>query len=95
MNGGRTFLRPKRKLITEDKEMIVMAIECIESEVCIGCGTCVDSCPVDAIRMDEKDEKAFIKYHEDCMCCYACVFDCPVDAIYVSPDKPEPLMVGW
>jgi len=72
-----------------------MSIERIESELCNGCGICVNSCPMDVIRMDEKGKKAIIKYPEDCMCCDACEFDCPVDAIYVSPKKYAPLMVSW
>ena len=72
-----------------------MSIERIASAKCIGCGTCVDSCPLDVIRMDEKGEKAFIKYAEDCMNCSSCESDCPADAIYVSPDKYEPPMVAW
>ncbi|MBW1803016.1 MAG: 4Fe-4S binding protein [Deltaproteobacteria bacterium] len=30
-----------------------MAIEKIDLELCTGCGTCVNSCPVDVIRMPE------------------------------------------
>ena len=50
---------------------------------------------VDVMRMDEKGEKAVIKYVEDCMCCDACELDCPVEAIYVSPEKYNPIMVSW
>ena len=45
-----------------------MSIERIDAELCTGYGICVDSCPMDVIRMDEKGEKAVIKYHEDCYC---------------------------
>lgn len=72
-----------------------MSIERIDYELCTGCGTCVNSCPMDVIRMDEEGKRAIIKYPEECMCCDACEFDCPVDAIYVSPEKFEPLMVSW
>ena len=30
-------------------------------------GLCVNSCPMDVIRMDEEAEKAIIRYPEDCM----------------------------
>jgi NAD-dependent dihydropyrimidine dehydrogenase PreA subunit len=50
---------------------------------------------MDVISMDEKGEKAIIKYPEECMCCAYCELDCPVDAIYVSPEKHAPLMVSW
>lgn len=72
-----------------------MSIELIDPELCNGCGICVNSCPMDVIRVDEAGEKAIIKYPEDCMCCDACEYDCPVDAIYVSPEKYEPLLVSW
>ena len=72
-----------------------MSIERINHELCTWRGTCVNSCPMDVIRMDEEGKRAIIKYPEECMCCDACEFDCPVDAIYVSPEKFEPLMVSW
>ncbi len=72
-----------------------MSIERIDPELCSGCGTCVNSCPMDVIRMDEEGKKAIIKYPEDCMCCDYCEIDCPVNAVYVSPEKYAPLMVAW
>ena len=72
-----------------------MSIERIDPELCSGCGICINSCPVDVIRMDEAGKKAVIKYPEDCMCCGFCEYDCPKDAIYVSPEKCTPLMVSW
>jgi len=72
-----------------------MSIEQIDPELCTGCSICVNSCPMDVIRLDEKGEKAIIKYPEECMCCDYCELACPVDAIYVSPEKYAPLMVSW
>ena len=72
-----------------------MSIEKIDLNACIGCGTCVETCPMDVIRMDKKREKAFIKYPEDCMLCEWCMFDCPTKAITVTPVKKAPLLVGW
>ena len=49
----------------------------VKEDDCIGCGACVDSCPVDAITMDDK-----AKVDPDtCTECGACVDECPADAI--------------
>ena len=67
-----------------------MAIERIDSNLCNGCGLCVDICCTDVIRIDEKTKKAVIQYPEDCMLCVFCELDCPQHAIYVSPIKHIP-----
>jgi NAD-dependent dihydropyrimidine dehydrogenase PreA subunit len=72
-----------------------VTIERIDAELCNGCGICVNSCPVDVIRMDKESNKAVIKYPEECMCCDYCELDCPQDAIYVSPERYVPHMVAW
>ena len=61
-----------------------MAIKVI-SEECIGCGTCVDSCPFDAIDM--VDDKAVIT--DKCTACGTCVDACPVDAIVREEEERE------
>ena len=72
-----------------------MTIERIDRDLCTGCGMCVDSCPMDVIRMNEKIKKAEIKYPDDCMLCLYCELDCPVQAIYVSPEKKAPIILTW
>ena len=72
-----------------------MSIEQIDSDLCNGCGICIESCPMDVIRMDKKSKKAVIRYPEDCMICGWCTTDCPQNAISVSLDKHSPLMVTW
>jgi len=72
-----------------------MSIEQIDLELCNGCGICVNSCPMDVIRMDEEGKKAIIKYPEDCMLCGWCEEDCPENAISISPEKTSPLIVSW
>jgi NAD-dependent dihydropyrimidine dehydrogenase PreA subunit len=72
-----------------------MTIERINADLCTGCGICIDSCPLDVIRMDEKSKKAVIKYPQDCMVCLACERDCPVNAVYVSPEKTLPIILSW
>lgn len=62
---------------------------------CIGCNTCVQTCPTDVIRMDKKTQKAVIQYVEDCQICHLCRLYCPVDAITISPEKSIPVIVSW
>jgi NAD-dependent dihydropyrimidine dehydrogenase PreA subunit len=62
---------------------------------CIGCGTCVTTCPTDVIRQDPQTRKAFIKHPADCQLCHLCSMYCPVDAITINPDKSIPVIVSW
>ena len=50
----------------------------VNKEDCTGCGTCVDTCPVEAIKL--KDDIAIID-EDECTECGACVDECPTDAI--------------
>jgi NAD-dependent dihydropyrimidine dehydrogenase PreA subunit len=70
-------------------------IEKIDLEKCTGCGKCIESCSLDVIRLDEKQEKAVIKYLEDCMTCYSCERDCPEGAIYVGPERAGWVVLPW
>ena len=72
-----------------------MAIEKIDENLCNGCGICVDTCPMDVIRLDKIKEKAYIKYPGDCTVCYFCEMDCPVGAIYVSPMASRKVLVPY
>lgn len=51
----------------------------INKDTCVGCGSCVGACPVNAISMDG-DGKAVIN-QETCIKCGTCIGICPVNAI--------------
>jgi len=70
-----------------------MTIQLIKG--CIGCGTCVKTCPTDVIRLDAKTKKAIIAYPADCQICHLCRMYCPVDAITISAEKSIPVVVSW
>ena len=55
----------------------------INSEICIGCGQCIDYCPVNAIFEDQDNDVSFIDL-EKCVECGNCLrqAECPVDAIF-------------
>ena len=55
----------------------------IEKELCTGCGTCEDSCPLDVIYMNGEESRPFIKYPEECWHCGSCRQDCPEGAITI------------
>ena len=50
----------------------------VDKDTCIGCGACVATCPVEAIKL--VDDKAQID-QEICIHCGACAGECPVNAI--------------
>lgn len=54
----------------------------IDKEKCIGCGTCVDVCPVSAISLNDEG-KAQID-QEKCIKCGTCEAVCPVMAIEIK-----------
>lgn len=51
----------------------------VDEEKCIGCGSCVNVCPVEAIEV----ENGTAKISDDCIECGACVGECPVNAISI------------
>jgi len=54
----------------------------VDVEKCIGCGDCVDVCPVDVYEM--KDEKSVPVNAEECIDCESCVEACEQEAITVT-----------
>jgi len=60
------------------KEECSMAKAFVDKDACVGCETCVGTCPVEAISM--VDGKALVD-QENCIECGSCVSVCPVSAI--------------
>lgn len=70
-------------------------IQQIRQESCVGCGLCVQWCPLDVIRLDPESGKAVARYPADCQCCDNCEAACPTGSIYVSPEHDTPPMLSW
>ena len=53
----------------------------VDAELCTGCESCVDACPVEAIEL--QDDIAVVDA-ETCTDCGECAEACPVEAITVE-----------
>ncbi len=56
----------------------------VDKDICVGCGACINVCPVGAIQFDN-DGKAKID-PEICIKCKSCENTCPVSAIKIKED---------
>jgi NAD-dependent dihydropyrimidine dehydrogenase PreA subunit len=72
-----------------------MAVQKIDERLCVGCRICVETCPMDVIRYDERKEKAYVAYAADCMSCFLCEEDCPRDAIRVTTKRARAIPMPW
>lgn len=50
----------------------------VNPKKCTGCETCVDECPSEAIRMEDKKAQVDV---DNCIECGVCVEACPEEAI--------------
>jgi len=53
----------------------------IDGEKCDGCGTCVDTCPVEVFEI--REEKSVAVKPDECLVCMACEVQCPNGSIKV------------
>jgi adenylylsulfate reductase, subunit B len=73
-----------------------MGIRKIDYTTCIGCGICVEHCPMDVIRMNKRTKRPYIAYLKDCQSCYLCEHDCPVEGtILVVPVRERRVPLPW
>lgn len=54
----------------------------LDENKCTGCGMCLDVCPHEVFKMNEKHVK--IHNRDACMECGACSLNCPANAISVQ-----------
>ncbi len=50
----------------------------VDPDACTGCGVCIDSCPAEAIEMENGVARII---DASCTNCRTCVDECPVEAI--------------
>ena len=54
----------------------------VDQEKCIGCGECVDICPVEVYEM--QNEKSVPVNAEECIGCESCIEVCDQEAITIT-----------
>lgn len=73
--GEISFLRPFKKIIRRRPK--------IDKNLCVACGICVKSCPVEGGALHfKKIGKAPVYDYDKCISCYCCQEMCPKKAIY-------------
>jgi electron transport complex protein RnfB len=60
----------------------------VDTELCTGCGTCVERCQIDAVSIDELNGWSIIDL-DRCIGCGNCVVTCPSDALKMVKMKNE------
>lgn len=67
-----------------DKQVYLKNVSTLEydASLCIGCRMCMEVCPHNVFRMEEK--KVAINDRDRCMECGACMINCPANALQVK-----------
>jgi NAD-dependent dihydropyrimidine dehydrogenase PreA subunit len=61
-----------------------VAIERYDLNACIGCGNCINACPMDVYRFDAAANKSIIAYPENCQACGMCYYMCQGKSLQIS-----------
>jgi NAD-dependent dihydropyrimidine dehydrogenase PreA subunit len=58
----------------------------VDEEKCTGCGTCIDTCPVEVFELQEASDKtvSVVVAEDDCLLCRACEVQCTEEAIEIT-----------
>jgi NAD-dependent dihydropyrimidine dehydrogenase PreA subunit len=59
----------------------------LDSQVCVGCMTCYDVCPVGCFYPDTTGERVALLHPEHCLACGACQLQCRPQAVYLVSSR--------
>ena len=60
----------------------------IDQSRCIGCGVCMEICPMQVFRPNKETRRPEVTYGDECWHCNACVLDCPAGAVRLRIPLP-------
>jgi ferredoxin len=66
-------------------------IMAVDEEKCMGCGDCIDRCPMDVLSMQDD---IVVMDADRCIGCGLCVSVCPTEALRMEP-RPDPPLPPW
>lgn len=79
--------RFRRRELPRDMLLATYFIRETNADACVGCGNCVEICPVDVVRMEDGVAKVDLEW---CIGCGVCVSKCDNQAIKLVEKEPKP-----
>jgi len=73
-------------LVSSLEGIVKMVTVVVDIEKCTGCGTCIDTCPVEVFELQETGGKTIsvVVAEDQCIVCLACEVQCSEEAITVT-----------